>query len=174
MKRCTCQYTHGIGYAPYTRDDDCPTHGDRAYVREGRETMSATTYYCPDCRAEVWDGPNGSKLAKCHACGIAFDTIDITPDDPRVTPPRYTVEENTPGYLPEEEEPFRTDDLESARAYLKERVENYCDYLCEGYEYADDYEPEVFWTRDLDYACVTDPRRTHDLGRVFEILATDA
>lgn len=81
----------------------------------------------------------------------------------------YVVIENTPGYLPEDDDPYTTDDLESAREYLKERVESYCDHLAEGYDYADDYEPNVWWDRDLTHATVEDPRRAHDLGRVFSI-----
>ena len=42
----------------------------------------ADTLTCPECGEEVWDGPHGSKLAKCwntdgHESGgtLAFDTM---------------------------------------------------------------------------------------------------
>lgn len=41
------------------------------------------TLTCPECGEEIWDGPVGSKLAKCwntegHTDGgtLAFDTMD--------------------------------------------------------------------------------------------------
>lgn len=81
----------------------------------------------------------------------------------------YVVIENTPGYLPDDDDPATFEDLNAAKTYLKEEVERLCDFLCEGYDYAADYEPNVYWSRDLDYASVDDPRRAHDLGRVFSI-----
>jgi hypothetical protein len=43
---------------------------------------------CPECDADVWDGPEGSKLAKCwnaegHADGgtLAFDAMEDDEDD---------------------------------------------------------------------------------------------
>jgi hypothetical protein len=53
--------------------------------------MTATeTLTCPECGEEIWDGPHGSKLAKCwnadgHEGGgtLAFDTMrdDIDTDE---------------------------------------------------------------------------------------------
>lgn len=86
----------------------------------------------------------------------------------------YIVVENTPGYLPEEDDPYVTGDLGSAREYLKERVESYCDHLCEGYDYAAGYEPTVYWSEDLTFAHVNDPERSRDLGRAFEIVEEEA
>ena len=83
--------------------------------------------------------------------------------------PRYIVIENTPGYLPEEDDPYVTDDLESAKAYMTERVGSYCEYLCEGYDWRDDYSPDVTKGDDGMYAYVYDPERTHDLGRYFGV-----
>ena len=43
---------------------------------------------CPECGEEVWDGPKGSKLAKCwnsegHSSGLtlAFDTMEEEEDE---------------------------------------------------------------------------------------------
>lgn len=85
----------------------------------------------------------------------------------------YVVVENTPGYLPEEDEPATFEDQASAREYLRERVEDYCDFLAEGYDYREGYEPTVWWSEDLTYAQVYDPERIHDLGRAFEILESE-
>ena len=84
-------------------------------------------------------------------------------------PQRYVMVENTPGYLPEEDEPFVSEDFDAVFAYMKERVESYCDFLCQSYEYADDYEPVVWWAENLRAAEVFDPRREHDLGRCFSV-----
>jgi hypothetical protein len=50
--------------------------------------MCETCLTCPECGQEIWDGPFGSKLAKCwntegHADGgtLAFDTMDDGDDD---------------------------------------------------------------------------------------------
>lgn len=132
-------------------------------------------------------------IAHCHTCGQA---IDITgherdefeccgtimsretgnPDEGRAengaseSGASWVVVENTPGYLPEEDDPASFTDHKSACEYLRERVGEYCDFLAEGYDYAEGYEPEVFWSEDLTYARVYDPERIHDLGRVFEVL----
>lgn len=82
---------------------------------------------------------------------------------------RYVVIENTPGYLPEEDEPATFEDIASAREYLKEQVERYCDFIAEG----SDAEPNVWWDTELTEAFVTDPTREHDLGRVFVIAAIE-
>ena len=81
----------------------------------------------------------------------------------------FVVIENTPGYLPEDDDPATFEDETSAREYLKERVEGYCDFLAEGYDYDESYEPNVWWSPDLTAANVDDPRRIHDLGRVFYV-----
>jgi hypothetical protein len=83
--------------------------------------------------------------------------------------PRYIVIENTPGYLPDDDDPATFEDLEGAIAYLRERVESYCDFLAEGYDYAEDYKSEVWIADDGTEASVSDPRRAHDLGRWFDV-----
>jgi hypothetical protein len=77
----------------------------------------------------------------------------------------YVVTENTPGYLPNDDEPAVFETLAGARSYARELVEQLRDYHAE-----------------LDEACTvcvdsrTAPRswyvvshREHDLGRVIEI-----
>lgn len=137
-------------------------------------TRTTTKLYCPDCRHEVWDGPEGSKLAKCHGCGTAFDTMDMETGDARITPPSFVVIENTPGYMPDDDDPALFDDLDAAKEYLKNEVERFCDFLAEGYDFDESYEPNVYWSRELDHAQVDDPRREHDLGRVFSIEPVEA
>ncbi len=79
--------------------------------------------------------------------------------------PSYIVIENTPGYMPEEDDPYITDDYSEAVAYLNER--------------AKEYEDDPDGTYQVDYGCassanlaavfVSDPYRAHDLGRWIAI-----
>lgn len=78
---------------------------------------------------------------------------------------KYVVVEHTPGYLPEDEDPYVTDDYQSAVEYLNERAA----------EYADDpdgnYRVEYGYASSGNYAAVMvwDDDRTHDLGRYIGI-----
>ena len=82
---------------------------------------------------------------------------------------KYAVIENTPGYLPEEDDPFETDDYQEAVAYMNERAA----------EYADDpdgnYEVEYGVASQNNYAAVIihDRDKTHDLGRVIEVVLNE-
>lgn len=76
--------------------------------------------------------------------------------------PNFIVLENTPGYLPEEDDPFITDDYSAAVAYMNERVEEYEDHIAEG-----GGEPAT--SRGPRSAYVTDMTREHDLGRNFSV-----
>lgn len=79
--------------------------------------------------------------------------------------PSYIVIENTPGYLPEDDDPFITDDYAAAVAYMNERAA----------EYADDpdgnYRVEYGWASRNNYAAVMvwDDDKTHDLGRYIGV-----
>lgn len=76
----------------------------------------------------------------------------------------FYVVENTPGYLPESDDPPGFETEADARECLKEEVERYCEYLDDaGNEFT------VYWDRDLSYANVS-RLVDHDLGRVFEII----
>jgi hypothetical protein len=82
----------------------------------------------------------------------------------------YTVIENTPGYLPEDEDPATFEDYAEAVAYLNERAA----------EYADDpdgsYRVEYGWASSDNLAAVMvwDDSKTHDLGRYIEIVLDEA
>lgn len=77
--------------------------------------------------------------------------------------PNYIVIENTPGYLPEEDDPFITDDYSAAVAYMNERAdENDPDA---------NYRVERGWASGNNYAAVMvwDDAKTHDLGRYIGV-----
>lgn len=76
----------------------------------------------------------------------------------------FVVIENTPGYVPEDDDPATFEDLGAAQEYLRERVESYVEHVVEG----EDVEPNV--TVDERSAYVVSNVREHDLGRVFEII----
>jgi predicted ester cyclase len=73
----------------------------------------------------------------------------------------YVVIENTPGYLPDADEPATFEEYSEAVAYLNERAA----------EYADDpdgsYRVEYGWASGDNLAAVMvyDDEKTHDLGR---------
>lgn len=77
---------------------------------------------------------------------------------------RYVVIENTPGYLPEEDDPYVTEDYAAACAYLLERVEQYMEFVSEG-----GGEPASTGDSTGSFAYVTDMSREHDLGRNFSV-----
>jgi hypothetical protein len=70
----------------------------------------------------------------------------------------YIVIENTPGYLPDDDDPFVTDDYSEAVEYLNER--------CAEYEEIG-LRVEYGWASSGNYAAagVFDDSKTHDLGR---------
>ena len=78
----------------------------------------------------------------------------------------YTVIENTPGYLPEDDSPGVFETLQEARLSLKDEVERYCDNLA---EFNEPYSAN--WSDDGLYCHVVQSEHEHDLGRVFEILS---
>lgn len=80
----------------------------------------------------------------------------------------YVVIENTPGYLPEHDDPATFDALDEARAYLRGEVERYCESVFDG-----GGDPEVSWTDNFTHAYVEDATRTHDLGRVWQIVSDE-
>jgi len=84
----------------------------------------------------------------------------------------YVVISNTPGYMPDDD-PAMFDSLAEASEYLREEVVRYCESFDEA-----DMEYEVSWTHDETAkhalsAYVTEPSRTHDLGRAFEIVESE-
>ncbi len=79
--------------------------------------------------------------------------------------PQYIVIENTPGYLPDDDDPYITDDYASAVEYMNERAA----------EYAGDpdanYRVEYGIASPDNYAAVMvyDDDKTHDLGRYIGV-----
>jgi hypothetical protein len=81
----------------------------------------------------------------------------------------YVVIENTPGYLPDEDEPAVFSDLESARTYASDLLSSLLDHLL--YDTDDLSVLNISGSFQEDRSVyVTDTRRAHDLGRVIEIL----
>ena len=80
----------------------------------------------------------------------------------------WVVVENTPGYLPENDEPGIFEDLEDAKLALREDVQRFTDHLDEVEE-----PYEVHWGEDGMQAYVTQTEREHDLGRVFEVVPSE-
>ena len=85
----------------------------------------------------------------------------------------FIVIENTPGYMPEEDEPAEFEDYADAVAYMRERVAEYVEQIEE-----DDATAEVSegWASPNNYAAVMVYRsdRIKDLGRYFGVERVDA
>jgi hypothetical protein len=82
---------------------------------------------------------------------------------------RYVVIENTPGYLPDSDDPFTTDDYALAVEYLNERAAEYADDPDGNFE----VEYGIASGDNLAAVIVHDRDKSHDLGRVIEILRDD-
>ncbi len=78
---------------------------------------------------------------------------------------QYIVIENTPGYLPEDDDPYITDDYAAAVAYMNELAQSYAD------DPDGNYRIEVGWASPNNYAAVMvyDDDREHDLGRYIGV-----
>lgn len=85
----------------------------------------------------------------------------------------YVVVENTPGYLPEDDDPATFENIEDARVYASDLLSRLLDHLVD----CEDDPSEAFAALNISGSfqsdlCVyvTDSRRAHDLGRVIEII----
>lgn len=108
----------------------------------------------------------------CRACGEPFPYDENADYCPRCAAEnaceqdRYVVVENTPGYLPEDDDPPVFHTYSDAVAYANERADEY------------EHDPDGRYDVDRSYAssentyCVVvhDCDREHDLGRVIEVL----
>jgi hypothetical protein len=92
----------------------------------------------------------------------------LTEEVPVTNQQHFVVVNNTPGYLPEEDDPATFDTRKEAIAYLVDEVARYCQHLEEVDELF-----RVNWSDDMDEALVEHLDREHDLGRVFEILMAE-
>jgi hypothetical protein len=82
----------------------------------------------------------------------------------------YVVIENTPGYLPENDDPATFENLDEAREYLIELVARYTNEYSEngGYVYRES------WADDKEWCCVTfGEHRGYQHERVFEIVTDE-
>jgi len=96
--------------------------------------------------------------------------------------PHYHVIENTPGYLPEDMDSFAYTSLRDAEQTAKEQADSYREY---GEEIPGRYTKTGRWVRPrwqaqyrisgnaTDGYTVTDTSKTHDLGRVIQIVECD-
>ncbi len=87
----------------------------------------------------------------------------------------YVVIESTPGYLSEEDDPATFEDLSEARIYASDRLSQLLDFIYEGQDAAGEH---AGWTVDGSFqtdlsVIVYDKSRTHDLGRIIEIVLTE-
>jgi hypothetical protein len=82
----------------------------------------------------------------------------------------YVVIENTPGYMPDDDDPAVFENIEDARVYASDRLSSLLDSLLEWGD--DDISVlSISGSFQEDRAVyVSDTRREHDLGRVIEIM----
>lgn len=120
------------------------------------------------------DGNEIVLVATCGECGRSWNDAavsGVTPVPSGRCPfeyehgKRYIVIENTPGYLPEDDDPFITDDYSAAVEYLNERAASYED------DADGNYEVTYGCASNGNYAAVMvkDLDREHDLGRWIAI-----
>lgn len=74
----------------------------------------------------------------------------------------YVVIENTPGYLPEDDDPATFERREDALVYLSDRLSSYLNALC-------DADIEFAISQGDGWYFVTDMQNEHDLGRNFSV-----
>jgi hypothetical protein len=94
--------------------------------------------------------------------------VSIAPNEEE-SMPQYIVIENTPGYLPEEDDPATFEDLADARTYASDRLSSLLDSLLWDTDDLSVLSISGSFQEDRS-VYVTDTRRAHDLGRVIEIL----
>jgi hypothetical protein len=85
----------------------------------------------------------------------------------------YVVVENTPGYLPEDDEPAIFDNLDDARVYASDVLSRLLDYIYEGQELNGTDEGFTVlgsFAQGDKWVLVYDNSREHDLGRIIEII----
>jgi hypothetical protein len=85
---------------------------------------------------------------------------------------RYVVIENTPGYLPDDDDPAEFDDYADAVEYMNERAGTYAELIAESHGI-----PEISegWASPNNYAAVMvyDHSREYDLGRYIGVELID-
>ncbi len=87
----------------------------------------------------------------------------------------YVVIENTPGYLPEDDDPATFEDITEARVYASDLQSRLMDHIFDS-QCLDETEPPgmdvsgSFADSDCWSVIVYDKSREHDLGRIIEII----
>jgi len=81
----------------------------------------------------------------------------------------FVVIENTPGYLPDDDEPAEFDTLAAARMYARQRVQDLREFHWDAGD-----RVRVRVSDDRRYWFVVCTTREHDLGRVVEIVEEPA
>jgi hypothetical protein len=146
----------------------CPTDTPRGlrYIGDLLETdlTSEGVAYVREMLAEP--NPSPRNVALRAYWREAFD----------ISEPGYVVIENTPGYLPEDDDPATFETIEEARVYASDLLSRLLDSIYESQ--MDDPEPVGFtvsgsFQEDLS-VIVFDNARMHDLGRVIEILREES
>ena len=115
-----------------------------------------------------WDEIEPDRGLYCDTCGA--EIVEALP---------YVVVENTPGYLPEDDDPGRFATLDEARVYASDRLSDLLDHLYEAHGLHEDSGGLPFrvvgsFAQGDDCVIVYDLTRTHDLGRVIDIIDTRA
>lgn len=76
---------------------------------------------------------------------------------------QYVVIENTPGYMPDDDDPFVTDDYDAAVAYANERADELVEHLS---AFGDEATADKAYASASNlYAIYVTTDRKHDLGR---------
>ena len=134
-----------------------------------QDKTPTTLEVCVDClmllaNGEVSDA-DGNDITDRHAAAMHAVWGDTEITLGRLTPQRFVVIENTPGYLPDNGDHYVTEDYSEAVAYLNELAAEY------------EEDPDVAY--QVDYGCassanlaavfVSEPYRQHDLGRWIAI-----
>lgn len=146
----------------YEADTHCPAC---AKARFGRSEAGFIAEDCEDSEGNPvgviapWDEVDPAAGLYCGTCGQ--EIVEAHP---------YVVIESSPGYLPEDDDPRTFSEYADAVEYLNDRAAEYADdpdanYRVEyGIASADNYAAVIVWDDD----------KTHDLGRVIEILRNDS
>lgn len=143
----------------YEADTHCP---GCAFERFGRDANGFVPASARDGEGNPvgaiapWDEASNSVV--CGTCGVVI--LDV---------PQFTVIENTPGYLPMDDDPPAFDEYSDAVAYLNERAAEYADDADGEYE----VEYGIASADNLAAVIVHDRGKTHDLGLVIQVVRYD-
>lgn len=138
--------------------------------------------HCPDCARERFGANEHGHVygedSEGNPVGIVspWDEVDVscgiycgTCGEEIVESQPFTVVENTPGYLPDDDDPATFHDRRDALRYMIERMRQYRDDM------RDNGESIVGWiNRDAGEGYLWNEGRPHDIGRAFAVVDTPA